>query len=113
MLSKEQKKEAIHKFKERKSPLGVFAVRCAPTGRVWVGTSRNLNAARNGIWFSLRIDGHRDRALQDEWNAQGEHAFVYEVLETLEDDLSPLLLPDVLKDRKQHWMRELNAPGLL
>src|SRR4051812_48168339 len=113
MLSNEQKKDAIHAFKERKSALGVFAVRCTATGHVWVGASRNLHAARNGIWFALRHGGHRDRPLQDEWNAQGEPAFEYEVLEKLEDDAAPLSIADLLKDAKQRWITRSDARGLL
>jgi hypothetical protein len=113
MLSKEQKREAINQFKERKCLLGVFAVRCTASGRVWVGSSRNLEATRNGIWFGLRHGSHRDKALQDEWNAQGELAFEYEVLEKLKDDVPALLVPDLLKDTKQRWIAESGARGLL
>jgi hypothetical protein len=113
MLSKEQRKEAIGKFKERKTFLGVFAVQCTNSGRVWVGSSRNLNATRNGIWSSLRMGGHRDKELQEEWNAQGESAFEYQVLDTLKEDVSPLAVADLLKNGKRHWMKQLDAPGLL
>ena len=113
MLSKEQKKEAVEKFKERKSSLGVYAVRCTVSGQVWVGHSRNLDATKNGIWFALRHASHRDQPLQDQWNAHGESAFEYEVLEKLDAEVPPMLLPDLLKERKQHWMTKLNARGLL
>jgi len=113
MISKEQKKEAISKFKERKSSLGIFAVRCTATGTVWVGFSRNLDANRNGIWFSLRHGLHRDQPLQHEWNAQGESAFEYQVLEQLKDDVPSLLVADLLKESKQRWMSQLQARGLL
>ena len=113
MLSKEQKKEAIDKCKERKILAGVFAVRCTASDQVWVGSSRNLDATRNGIWFSLRHSSHRDKPLQDEWTAHGEPAFEYEVLETLKDDVPPLLVSDLLKCARQHWMTQLNAHGLL
>lgn len=113
MLSKEQRKEAINKFKERKPVLGVFAVRCTASGRVWVGASRNLDASKNSTWFGLRHSGHQDKGLQAEWDAFGEDAFRYEVLERLDDDVPALLVWDVLKERKQRWMTRLNAPGLL
>ena len=66
MLSKEERKEVVRKFKERKPLLGVFAVRCTATGRVWVGASRNLDATRNGSWFCLRNGSYHDKALQEE-----------------------------------------------
>jgi len=113
MISKEGKKEAIAKFKERKPLLGVYAVRCTASGRVWVGASRNLEAARNAIWFSLRLGIHRERPIQDEWNSFGESAFEYEVLDKLAEDAPAMLVPDLLKDAKQSWMTRLAAPGLL
>ena len=113
MLSREQKKEAISKFKERKTALGVYAVRCSVSGRVWVGTSRNLDATRNGTWFSLRQKLHREKSLQEEWNAHGEPAFAYEVLETLDEDVQPLAVADLLRDRRKHWIGQLHAQRLL
>jgi hypothetical protein len=113
MLSSEEKKQAIRRYKECKPLVGVFAVRCAVSGQVWVGFSRNLDATRNSVWFSLRNGGHRDRALQEEWNAHGEPGFSYELLEKLEDDVPALAVSDRLRDRKQHWMSELGARGLL
>jgi hypothetical protein len=72
------------------------AVRCTATGRVWAGSSGNLDAARNRFWFCLRNGSHPDKALQDEWNAHGEHTFQYEILEKLDDDVPPLEVTDVL-----------------
>lgn len=113
MLSKEQKKEAISQFKERKPSLGIFAVRCVANGQVWVGASRNLEATRNGTWFSLRLKGHRDKTLQEEWNAQGESAFQYEILETLSEDVLPQAVSDLLIEKKKQWIRQLDARALL
>jgi hypothetical protein len=113
MLSTEQKKEAIRQYKERKAAAGIYAVRCPATSRVWVGASRNLDATRNGLWFSLRAGAHRDTTLQREWTARGESAFTYEPLETLPDDTPALAVTDRLKERKQHWISTLSAEGLL
>jgi hypothetical protein len=113
MLSAEQKKQAIRDYKERKPAVGIYAIRCAFTDRAWVGPARNLDAARNAAWFALRTGAHRDAALQAEWNVHGETAFAFEVLEKLPEDTPAITIPDLLKDRKQHWMAELRAPGLL
>jgi hypothetical protein len=112
MESKIDKKEAIRKFKEQKVLLGVYAVRCTTSGRVWVGTSRNLDATRNGCWFCLRTGSHIDKSLQQEWNAQGEPAFQYEILETLDGDLHPLAVADLLKETGKHWVAQLSARSI-
>jgi hypothetical protein len=113
MESNIEKKEAIRKFKERKPSLGAYAVRCTTSGQVWVGTSRNLDATRNGCWFSLRNRGHIEKSLQQEWNAYGEEAFQYEILETLEEDLHPMAVADLLKQAGKRWVAQLNARPLL
>ncbi len=111
-MQKEQRKEAIRKFKERKPLRGVYAVRCTATGRVWVGASRNLDAIRNRSWFSLRNGSHLDKALQEEWNAQGEPVFLFEVLDKLDDDVLPLEVADLLEEKKSRWTAQLGARPL-
>jgi hypothetical protein len=109
MASNEARKEAIRKFKERKPLLGAFAIRCTPSGRVWVGASRNLDATRNSFWFSLRQGSHPARSLQEEWNVHGEAAFQYEILERLDDDLVALAVADLLKEKVGYWVAQLGA----
>jgi hypothetical protein len=103
------KREARKEFKSRRTPKGIFAIRCAATSEVWVSASDHLDSARNGVWFQLRNGLHQNKRLQSEWNARGEGAFAYEVLETLDDDVSPLLLKDVLLGRQTHWEKKLGA----
>ncbi len=112
MQSKEARKEAVRKFKERKPLLGTYSIRCTATGRVWVGASRNLEATRNGAWFCLRNEKHMEPSLQEEWNTYGEPAFQYEILEQLEDDLHPLEVANLLKEKKSQWAAQLGARPL-
>lgn len=113
MSAKESRKESIRSFKERKPHLGAYAVRCAVSGRTWVGTSRNLDATKNGCWFTLRNGMHQEKSLQAEWNAQGESAFSYEILEALAEDVHPLEVDRLLKERKMDWLARLHAQPLL
>ena len=98
------RREAIDAFKARAVARGIFAVRCAPTGQAWVDLTMNLGAAKNGLWFAMRIGSH-----QAAWHAHGEQAFTFEVLATLPDDESPIAARDLLKTRKRAWMDELHA----
>jgi len=104
-----ERKKAIREFKEREPLRGTFAVRCTANNCVWVGTSYNLEATKNGLWFSLRIGSHPVKSLQSEWNAHGEPAFKYEILEKLASDLHPLTVADQLKEKKRHWCAQLAA----
>ena len=109
MNSHAERKEAVRRFKEIKTLRGTFAVKCTATGRIWVGSSRNLDATKNRAWFDLRIGSHQDKSLQAEWNAHGEAAFEYRILETLKDDPHPLALADLLREKKKLWIAQLRA----
>ena len=113
MPSSEFKKEAIRRFKEQKPNAGVFAIRCTVSGQAWVGGSKNLDAAKNSCWFQLRNRLHREKSLQQEWDAQGESAFEYEILDRLQDDVHALEIDDLLKNKKCNWAAQLNAQQLL
>jgi hypothetical protein len=113
MQSKESRREAARNFKEQKVLAGAYAVRCAATEKVWVGTSRNLDATKNRCWFMLRNGSHQEKSLQAEWNARGEQVFEYEVLEALGDDVHPLNVTALLKEMKSAWVARLSATPLL
>ncbi|RAK51265.1 GIY-YIG nuclease family protein [Phenylobacterium deserti] len=109
-MDRQSRREAVRDYKERKIEPGVFAVRCAATGEAWVAASRNLAQQQNGIWFSLRLGSHMNRALQAAWNAHGAEAFRYEVLEAIEDeDLSDYSRNVLLKEREAHWLEAMGA----
>jgi hypothetical protein len=103
------RKEAIAEYKNRKTPRGTYAVRFADDGPVFVDATPDLEAARNGLLFVLRTRAHRNKELQAEWDAHGEAAFRYEILEKLEDDLAPMAWRDLLKDKKREWLQKLGA----
>jgi hypothetical protein len=103
------RKEAIAEYKNRKTPRGAYSLRFSDGGPVFVDAVPDLDAAKNGLLFTLRIKAHRNKKLQAEWDAHGEAAFRYEVLEKLEDDLAPMAWRDLLKDKKKEWVARLNA----
>jgi len=71
-----------------------------------------LEATKNGCWFCLRGGLHQDKSLQEEWNNQGESAFQYEILESLDNEVNPLNVEDLLKDKKSEWVARLGAQPL-
>jgi hypothetical protein len=109
-MDREQKRKLVRDYKERKVSPGVYALRCVATGEVWVAPSRNLDAQQNGIWFTLRMGSHPNKALQAVWNAQGEASFAYEIVERIDDeDLTPYLVDAALRERTRHWRTTLKA----
>jgi len=111
-MDKQRRRSLIRDFKEKKTQVGVFAVRCAATGEAWVGSSRNLGQQQNAIWFSLRMGpgGRLNRGLHAAWTAHGPDALVFEVVEAIDDkDLGTYGVDSRLKDRLAHWQTELAA----
>ena len=103
------KREARKQYKLKKTPKGIFLVRCKPSGELWAGASTHLDSERNGLWFVLRLGSHKNHGLQAAWKTHGEEAFEFEVLETLDDDLLPMAVKDTLKEREKHWAAQRGA----
>jgi hypothetical protein len=109
-MDKLSRRQLVRDYKERRVPVGIFAVRCAATGEAWVGVARNLESQKNATWFQFKSGGHPNKALQAAWAAHGEAAFSFEALETVDDkDLTPLGRDELLKRRQKHWLEALGA----
>jgi hypothetical protein len=107
------RKAAIQAFKERKASRGIFAMRCTPTGSVWVDSAMDLDAVENRTWFQLRYgDTHIDKSILTEFRTHGRESFTFEILEKLDEDVVAVALADLLKERKLHWLAQLGARKL-
>ncbi|MFO1235736.1 MAG: GIY-YIG nuclease family protein [Alphaproteobacteria bacterium] len=110
MTGKETRKALTRAYKEVKPEAGIYAVRCAATGAVFVGPSRNIARQQTSLWFSLRSGSFPNPALQNLWRAEGEAAFAFEPLEVFPpEELTPYLLEAKLKERLKHWRAALAA----
>jgi hypothetical protein len=103
------KKAAVAAYKERKTPFGIYTVRCSATGQAWVGRSQHLDTQQNGLWFALRHRSGRNRDLQAAWDAHGEATFTFAEVERLADETLPYLRQAMLKERLAYWRAELGA----
>jgi hypothetical protein len=108
----ERRKAAIAAYKERKVAIGIFAVRYAPAGAVWVGQTRDLDKVWNRVSFSLRTGADPRRDLQAAWNAHGGAGFAFERLETLEDESLEFALQSALDERTAFWRAKLDAAAM-
>ncbi|MBO9708979.1 MAG: GIY-YIG nuclease family protein [Caulobacter sp.] len=113
MSQSADRRALMRDYKDRKVEPGVYAVRCQVTGQAWVGATPDLATRQSGIWFSLRQGGHSCASLRAAWNAHGEEAFVFEVLEAIDDtELGALGKTSLLVERRDHWIVALGAEGL-
>ncbi len=111
-MTTQERKAAIAAYKEHKAAIGIYAVRCAPAGAVWVGQSRDLEKVWNRISFSLRTGADPRRDLLAAWNAHGGASFAFEPLETLKDESLDFALQSALDERTAFWRVKLGAAAM-
>lgn len=111
-MNAQERKAATAAYKERKPAWGVFAVICNATGEAWVGQSRHVDTAQNGLWFGLRLGGARWPTLQAAWTAHSEAEFRFEELERLRADYPEIGRAGELKKRQALWAARLGAEAL-
>jgi len=106
------RKALIRKYKETPRPMGVYRVRNTTNGKALVGTSRDLTAVLNRHRAQLRLNAHRNRAMQNDWNEMGPDAFEFETLDTLSPNEKPDYDPtDDLRLLEAMWREKLAPTG--
>lgn len=105
----EDRKAAVSAYKERKVKSGIYAVCCAASGEVWVGSALNLSTIQNRLWFTLRHGTSTQRSLQSAWNAYGAEAFSFEIVEQLEEEAIGYVRDRAMKERLAGWADQLRA----
>lgn len=102
------KADLKREFKERKLVAGVFQVRNKVNGKIFLGSSLNLEGVWNGLKFKLDVGNWRNQELQREWKEFGAEAFEFELLEQIEDSSNP---EADLQACEQLWLEELKPVG--
>jgi group I intron endonuclease len=77
-------KELREEYKQKKFKIGVFQIRNTVNGKIFIGSSVDLDAIWNRHKSELKLGGHRNKPLQNEWTQFGEGNFQYEILSELE-----------------------------
>lgn len=107
----DRKKELKQQYKEMKTQGGVFQIRNLKNQKVFVDSIPNLKM-KTGKLMLLRSGGYKNRQLQEDWNQFGEDAFVFEVLEVLEEKADGFFdKADELKKLKTKWIEKLQPFG--
>lgn len=109
-MHREDRRAAVAGYKERKVESGIYAVRCGPSDRMWVGSAPDLSTIQNRLWFTLRQGSNSHRSLQEAWAAYGSEAFTFEVVARLVDgDYPGYTRTAALKSLHAHWVEKLNG----
>lgn len=102
------RKVLIREYKRTPKQMGIIRIRNTATGRALIAASVDVRALINRNRAELKLKGHRDRALQQEWNESDGATFEFEVLDTLESSDQPGYNPaDDLRALEQMWREKL------
>ena len=103
------KKEEIKRYKNTHRQMGVFAIENTSDHKVLVGSSKDLVAIMNRYKTELGFGSCRNTALQKDWNALGEDAFDFKVLELLDPLEDPAYDPsEDLEFLENEWIEKLD-----
>ncbi len=109
-MTETTRKAAVAAYKERKIAAGIYAIRCAASDEVWIGSAPDLSTIENRLWFTLRQGANPHRALQEAWNAQGSAAFTFEVIAHLRDEDDPGYTRRMaLRNLHLRWLEQLGG----
>lgn len=108
-MKTEDRKAAVADYRKRKIAAGIYAVRSARTGSIWVGQAPDLSTIQNRLWFSLRLGTSTHRSLQAAWRAEGEGAFAFEIVERVDEEEVAYVRERLLQERLAHWVETLQA----
>lgn len=97
---------------------GVYRVTHLPSGRTLLGASGHAQGTVNRLRWQLAtrlpsphtVNGHDLAAVQRDWNADGEAAFAFEVLDEIAPDASGRVDPDDLAELLDLWRERLALP---
>jgi len=76
-------------------------IRCLPTNKVYIGSSKNIEYRLNFHKRRLKNGKHRNPYLQNAWSKYNEKQFKFDILEEC--------YLDVILDREKHYIEEYDA----
>ena len=77
-MKSDDKKAAKDAYRERRPVAGIYVVRGAPSGQIWIGQAPDLDTVQNRLWFTLRFGSSPHRSLQGAWTTHGADGFAFE-----------------------------------
>lgn len=81
---------------------GVYSITNIKTGKVYIGSSKNINERWWRHKYDLKLNKHSNRHLQRSYNKYGENAFRFQVIEYCEESERHSLEENYINAYKKH-----------
>lgn len=102
------RKEINREYMERVKPAGIYQVKNLANGKMFLGSSFNLEGPLNRHKFMLKIGSHTNKELQKDWNELGADQFTFDILEEVNIKEDPNFnLNDELTLLEMIWLEKL------
>ena len=112
-MDQQRRKELKESYLRQRPQAGVLQLRNLEDGKLYLTGSLDLRAMENRLRAELGSGGCRIRELQQDWRRQGEAAFRFEVLDTLDppEGQDRPVGPEELKLLERLWLDKLQPYG--
>lgn len=84
-----------------KMGVGIYLITCKPTGKVYVGQSKNIKVRKSQHLSKLIAGQHYNSYFQNAFNKYGRENFSFRVLENCKDE--------ILTEREEFWINFYNS----
>ena len=107
VTEKDRRKQLKQEYKQTPRAMGIYQIRNIVNGKVFVGSSKNLDGIFNRHRFGLNNGSHINKDLQKDWN-DGQENFAFEILEQLKPNDDPLYdYTEELQIMEELWLEKL------
>ncbi len=102
------RKKIIKEYKQTVQPMGIFQIRNMRTGKIFIGSSMNLNAIINRFNFNHNIGWHISSQLKEDFEQYGPENLIIEIIDKLEAKDDPEYdYHDDLAELERMWIDKL------
>jgi hypothetical protein len=77
------RKELKEEYNQMKFKMGVFQIKNNSNGKIYIGSSLDLNAIWHAQKLQLNFGMHQNNDLQNDWKKFGPENFTYEILDEI------------------------------
>lgn len=109
---KMERAEIKRLYKQKSTDIGIYQIRNTVNGRIYVGTSQNLEGTRSSRLFQLRMGKIVfSREMQKDLNEYGAESFEFSVLAVLEPPGPGKSVEHALSALELQWLEKLQPFG--